>query len=311
MLQRIGFVVNNDIKILEVLDYLPKHIRIMVRNLPDTVLADVEEIRLRLAKPLCITGCNMEILLGVEGRTSASKKAYIVSEDDLKSALQLICNFSIYSVEEELRNGFVTISGGHRVGVCGRTIIENGKVKTIKDISYMNFRVAKQVIGASDKVVGYLIRSPDSIYNTLIISPPQCGKTTLLRDLVRKLSSGSEDNLILGMKVSVIDENKLISKISFHPTASPRKAISFISPPPIALEASAIIKNKRKPAAKPISAFPIVILLSTDMNITAVIIPNIRSLSGISRVLKSISAMTISMHVIIICFRNNKDNLYL
>jgi stage III sporulation protein AA len=206
---------NNDIKILEVLDYLPRHIRTMIRNLPDSVLADIEEIRLRLAKPLCITGCNVEIIIGTEGKVPpTSKKAYIVSEDDLKSALQLICNFSMYSVEEELRNGFVTVSGGHRVGVCGRTVVENGKVKTLKDISYMNYRVAKQIIGASDKVVGYLIRSPDSIYNTLIISPPQCGKTTLLRDLVRKLSSGSEENLLLGMKVSLIDERSEIAACS-------------------------------------------------------------------------------------------------
>jgi stage III sporulation protein AA len=120
----------------------------------------------------------------------------------------------MYSVEEELRNGFVTVSGGHRVGVCGRTVIERGKVKTLKDISYMNFRVAKQIIGASDKVIGYLIRSPDCIYNTLIVSPPQCGKTTLLRDIVRKLSNGSEKDLFKGMKVSLVDERSEIAACS-------------------------------------------------------------------------------------------------
>lgn len=205
----------NDIKILEVLDYLPRHIRIMIRNLPDEILVDVEEVRLRLAKPLCVTGCNVEILVGADGIVpTTAMKAYIVSEDDLKSALQMVCNFSMYSVEEELRNGFVTVSGGHRVGVCGRTVVEDGKVRTLKDISYMNFRIAKQIIGASDKVSDYLIRSPDSIYNTLIISPPQCGKTTLLRDLVRKLSNGSEDKLIEGMKVSLIDERSEIAACS-------------------------------------------------------------------------------------------------
>lgn len=206
---------NDGIKILEVMDYLPKHIRAMIRKLPDELLVDIEEIRLRLAKPLCVAGCNVEIFVGVEGKAeSAAEKAYLVSENDLKSSLQLVCNFSMYSVEEELRNGFVTVSGGHRVGVCGRTVIENGKVKTLKDISYMNFRVAKQIIGASDKVIGYLIRSPDSIYNTLIISPPQCGKTTLLRDLVRRLSSGSVDNLFKGMKISLIDERSEIAACS-------------------------------------------------------------------------------------------------
>ena len=206
---------NENIKILDVLDYLPKHIGSMIRSLPESLLAEIEEIRLRLSKPLCVNGCNIEIFIGAEGKSGLSDKgAYIVSEDDLKRSLQMVCNFSMYSVEEELRNGFVTLQGGHRVGICGRAIVENSKVKTMKDISYMNFRVAKQIIGASDKVIKYLIRSHDSIYNTLIISPPQCGKTTLLRDLVRKLGTGSEDKLFKGMKVSLIDERSEIAACS-------------------------------------------------------------------------------------------------
>lgn len=205
---------NNEIKIFEVLDYLPKHIRQMVRMLPDATLWGIEEIRLRLGKPLSLAGCSIEIFLGTKGKAETAEKAYLVTEDDLKCSLQLVCNFSMYSVEEELRNGFVTVSGGHRVGVCGRSVIENGKVKTLKDISYMNFRVAKQIIGASNKTIGYLIRSPDNIYSTLIISPPQCGKTTLLRDLIRRLSCGSEDLQFKGMKVSLIDERSEIAACS-------------------------------------------------------------------------------------------------
>lgn len=198
----------DDIKILEVLDYLPKHIGAMIMRLPEKVLMDMEEIRLRLTKPICVLGSSAEIFIaGSEGR-------YLVSNEDLNCALQLICNYSMYSVEEELRNGFITVNGGHRVGVCGRTVVDNGKVKTLKDISYMNFRVAKQIIGASDKIAGYLMRSPDSIYNTLIISPPQCGKTTLLRDLVRKLSDGSEDMHFKGMKISLVDERSEIAACS-------------------------------------------------------------------------------------------------
>jgi len=201
----------NEIKIREVLDYLPKHIRLMIGKLPDETLSVIEEIRLRLGKPLCVAGCGVEIF---PEASAGSKKPYIVSEEDLKSSLQMVCNYSIYSVEEELRNGFVTVSGGHRVGVCGRTVIENGRVKTIRDISYMNFRVAKQIIGASDRVIGYLIRSPDSIYNTLIISPPQCGKTTLLRDLIRRLSDGDGPGMLRGMKISLVDERSEIAACS-------------------------------------------------------------------------------------------------
>lgn len=203
----------DEIKMFEVLEYLPKHIRQMVRALPPGTLYNIEELRLRLGKPLSLAGSGMELFLNPEGKTTAAK-AYKVTEDDLKSSLQLVCNFSMYSVEEELRNGFVTINGGHRVGVCGRTVVERGKVKTLKDISYMNFRVAKEIIGASDKAIGYLIRSPDSIYNTLIISPPQCGKTTMLRDLVRSFSSGSEGCHFKGVKVSLIDERSEIAACS-------------------------------------------------------------------------------------------------
>lgn len=202
-----------EIKIFEVLEYLPKHIRQMVRKLPESVLAGIEELRLRLGKPLCISGCGVELFIGNEGETTA-EQAYLVTEEDMRAALQMVCNFSVYSVEEELRNGFVTVNGGHRVGVCGRSVVEKGKVKTLKDISYMNFRVAKQIIGASDSVIGYLIRSPDSIYSTLIISPPQCGKTTLLRDLVRRFSNGYERLRFKGMKVSLIDERSEIAACS-------------------------------------------------------------------------------------------------
>lgn len=205
----------DDIKILEVLDYLPKHIREMIKKLPVSLLPGIEEIRLRLGKPLCIAGCNVELFVGADGKgLTTTERAYLVSPEDLKCSLQLVCNFSMYSVEEELRNGFVTVRGGHRVGVCGRTVIENGRVKTIKDISYMNFRIAKQILGASDKVIGYLIRPPDNIYNTLIISPPQCGKTTLLRDIVRRISSGDAEGLQRGMKISLVDERSELAACS-------------------------------------------------------------------------------------------------
>ena len=192
------------------------HIKSLIRKIPESILVGIEEIRLRLGKPLIISGGGNEYFLSYKDVISSTpENFYIIQREDLETAIQLVCNFSIYSVEEELRNGFITVKGGHRVGICGRTIIENNRVRTIRDITYMNFRVAKQVIGSADKILSYIIRSPDLIFNTLIISPPQCGKTTLLRDVVRQLSSGIDNPRFNGKKISLIDERSEVAACSF------------------------------------------------------------------------------------------------
>src|SRR5699024_2036643 len=95
---------------------------------------------------------------------------------------------SLYAMEEELQRGYVTVRGGHRVGLAGKVITEKGRVKVIRDISSFNIRIAKQKIGAAESCVPYLYRNGWS--NTVLIGPPQTGKTTLLRDLARMVSSG-------------------------------------------------------------------------------------------------------------------------
>ncbi len=199
----------------DLLKYVPSNLRGMLEKLPDNIKTHVEEIRLRIGRPFMIGGCGKEYFLGRNGLESVSSQMYIVTEEDIKSAVQLISNFSLYSVEDEIRNGYITVNGGHRIGLSGRVVIDNNKVRTIKDISFLNYRIAKQIIGAANKIAGYIIRSPDTVYNTLIISPPQCGKTTLLRDLIRQLSNGLKEYNFQGKKIGLIDERNEIAACSF------------------------------------------------------------------------------------------------
>ncbi|MBO5228570.1 MAG: stage III sporulation protein AA [Lachnospiraceae bacterium] len=158
----------------------------------------LQEIRLRSGKSLIMLCDNREILC----------KDYIVSSDDLRETVEYICNYSVYAYEEELRQGFVTIQGGHRVGFGGKVVCENERIKSIKNISFLNIRLAHEVIGCADSVIPYIYEN-GSLKHTLIISPPGCGKTTLLRDIVRSVSNGNEYGS--GMTVGVVDERSEIA----------------------------------------------------------------------------------------------------
>lgn len=120
-----------------------------------------------------------------------------------------MCQGSVYALEEELRNGYLTLPGGHRVGLVGKAVLEGGNIKTLKNISGFNIRIARAIPGVADKVIPYLIAEDGSIYSTLIISPPKAGKTTLLRDIVRQLSSGVPP--LRGKKVGLVDERSEIA----------------------------------------------------------------------------------------------------
>lgn len=127
---------------------------------------------------------------------------YIVNSDEILEILQHICDNSIYSFQSQICNGYITLRGGHRVGIAGNVVVKDGKVINIAHISSINIRIAKQVIGASDKILKYVLEiSKNSIYNTLIVSPPGAGKTTLIRDLVRRISNGIEPLNFKGINV--------------------------------------------------------------------------------------------------------------
>lgn len=196
----------------EILCSISSNIKNIIELLPDTYISKLEEIRIRVNKPLMICCNNTDYFVSASGRVSKSPAgSYTTTAKDCERTLQMLSNYSIYACEEELRNGYITLIGGHRVGMVGRGILESGKIKALKNIGGFNIRIAREVLGAADNVMPYIKKSKNDIYSLLIISPPQCGKTTLLRDIVRQVSSGTEDNSLLGMKVGLVDERSEIA----------------------------------------------------------------------------------------------------
>jgi len=181
----------------DLFEILPKTIRNKLEQIDN--LQKLEEIRIKVNKPMFIhIGSREEIW------------DYIATPEDIKYIMQRISNYSIYAFEDEIRQGYITIKGGHRVGLCGICVIENNNIKTIKDISSINIRACKEIIGCADKVMPYITYN-NSVHNTIIISPPKCGKTTLLRDISRIISEGDKDKKINGKNVSIIDERSEIA----------------------------------------------------------------------------------------------------
>lgn len=168
----------------------------------------LQEIRLRVDRPFMVVYQNREYFIDQNGRLGEDREqAYRVTLKEMKETMEYIGNYSLYAFEDELRQGFITIQGGHRVGVAGKIILEEDRIKNMKHISFINIRLSHQIKGCADKVISYIAQEQD-IYHTLIISPPGGGKTTLLRDLIRQLSDGSKGK---GITVGVVDERSEIA----------------------------------------------------------------------------------------------------
>ncbi|MEH7228777.1 stage III sporulation protein AA [Bacillus safensis] len=178
------------------LDILPHSIGQELRLLKEAEWAQIEEIRIRTDRPI-------ELMQGGKPRFLS----YHTTGEDASQLLGRLSNYSMYTLEEELKQGYITISGGHRVGLAGKVIVENGFVKGLRDISSFNIRIAKEKIGIALPFLPYLYE--EHWHNTLIIGPPQTGKTTLLRDIARLASTGTKT--IPPRKTGIIDERSEIA----------------------------------------------------------------------------------------------------
>lgn len=160
----------------------------------------LQEIRMRVGNPLFLKYNGKE-------RHLREGNPYLVTKRDLNETIQYAGNYSLYAFEQEMGQGYLTVEGGHRVGVAGQVILEGDVIKNLKDISSIHIRVAHEVYGCSEKILPILIQN-GRLCNTLIIAPPGCGKTTLLRDLIRQISDGCE--WMSGRNVGVVDERSEI-----------------------------------------------------------------------------------------------------
>ena len=173
---------------------LPPRQRQALLGLAAEEKGSAEEIRLRMGQPLT--------LLLPQGERPVPGCPQAVGEEELAAVLEIATQASFHTVLPQLRQGFLTVRGGHRIGVCGTVVIQGDTVANLRQISSLSIRVARQVPGAARTVLPQLL-DQGRLYSTLILSPPGGGKTTLLRDLIRMISSGEG---IPPLRVGVADE---------------------------------------------------------------------------------------------------------
>lgn len=183
-------------------NYFCKRIRKIIQKVPTEIMLVAQEIRLRVGQPICIVSNSREYFVSANGITNIIGEGCKVTKEDIAQTLEVMSEYSIYAFNEEIRKGYLSLQGGVRVGIVGKTVIEGNVVRTVKNISAINIRIAKQIKGVCEGVINYILTN--DIKHTLIISPPGCGKTTLLRDIVRTISN-------IGYNVGLVDERSEIA----------------------------------------------------------------------------------------------------
>lgn len=164
----------------------------------------IEEIRIRAGRPVILKLGLVEIIL-----------KYVINTNEIIGILQNICNNSIYSYQNQICNGFITLPGGNRVGISGNIVIKDGQVSNISYIYSLNFRVSHQIDGACNEILRFILDTQNNtVYNTLIVSPPGAGKTTIIRDIAKKISNGINEINFKGIDVSIIDERGEIAALN-------------------------------------------------------------------------------------------------
>ena len=183
----------------EILRYFPHNIYQVLKNTfeqKQNLISSLQEIRIRVNRPIILKTGQADLLI-----------EYLVTQSEVFEVLEKLCNNSIYAYQNQICKGFITVRGGHRVGITGTAITENEKVTNLKYITSLNFRIAREVKGCSNKILKDVIcKEQNTIYTSLIVSPPGKGKTTMLRDLIRNISNGVPELGFRGKTCGIVDE---------------------------------------------------------------------------------------------------------
>lgn len=192
---------------------LPDAMRAVIGRVSAAQLHVAEELRIRENRPIEISGAGQYGFIRPDGQVVDNPEtAYKPGREECARLIELLTNHSLYALEEELRRGFVTVRGGHRIGLAGRTVLEHGRVKQIRDVGGINIRLARQVIGCSEPLWRQLADPKSGLLpHTLLLSSPQRGKTTVIRDLARLVSTGSPHTRTPARKVAIVDERSEIA----------------------------------------------------------------------------------------------------
>ena len=162
----------------------------------------LEEIRFRSGCPVCLYYCNKRLFLSLKGVTDSPEKARQTDANEIITIAAHLCDHSIYAHLNDLKEGFITIPGGHRIGFSGKSVIKNGQITGLSALSGINLRIAREYKGCA-RTLATQLTDNRKVKNTLLIAPPQCGKTTYLRDLVRIFSAN--------YKITIVDERSEIA----------------------------------------------------------------------------------------------------
>lgn len=186
-------------EIEEIVRYFPNQVYTLLKNtfLQNVNLQqDLQEIRIRVGRAILLKTRQADVIID-----------YKISTGEILQIVEKLCENSIYAYKNQICNGFLTIKGGHRIGITGTAVSEGEKILNIKYITSLNVRIAREVIGCSKEILKEIIDlENNTIYNTLIVSPPGKGKTTMLRDIIRNISNGIGKINFKGMTCGVVDE---------------------------------------------------------------------------------------------------------